>query len=135
MLVAAAIGEFISLYLWYTSISGSEIICTTACDEVTKGEYGYMLGIPVSAYGVAFYFALIVTILNADKVKHFFINRQLALLIAAGVGYTLYLKSLEIFVIGEICLWCLGSAIMMAIIAIAFVLRERGNFKNFLNLK
>jgi uncharacterized membrane protein len=46
-----------------------------------------------------------------------------ALLGLVGLGFSLYLTYLELFVIDAICQWCVASAVVMALLATTTVVR------------
>lgn len=79
------------------------------CDLVNKGPYGEIAGFPVAAIGLIGYLMIIVTAMQFSKSKDPVIGKALLAMIAGGVAFSLYLTSLEAFVIGAWCLICLGS--------------------------
>jgi uncharacterized membrane protein len=90
-----------------------------ACERVQASRYADFLGVPVAAYGVAGYLAILAVALVGLQPR--FAARRtptLSLVALAGLGvlFTLYLKYLEIFRIGAICRWCLVSAVLIVTI-------------------
>jgi len=78
-----------------------------------------VLGIPVAAYGVVGYAAILAVALAALQPAALE-RRRPALLLAAlatgGVLFSAWLTYLELFVIRAICRWCVGSAVTITII-------------------
>ncbi len=118
----ALIGLLISLYLTLhrLGIIGALQCGTGACETVQSSAYAVFLGVPVAVYGVAGYIALfIVSIVGLQPA--WLERREPTLLLAgmAGLGFafTLYLTYVELFVIHAICRWCVGSAVVITVIA------------------
>ena len=117
----ALVGFFLALYLWLHQIGvGGELKCGTGgCDTVQASRWARVLGIPVAAYGVAGYAAILAVALAALQPAALE-RRRPALLLAAlatgGVLFSAWLTYLELFVIHAICRWCVGSAVTITII-------------------
>lgn len=118
-IVLGLIGLAVSIYLLYAKLNNAFVICgVSTCGVVNSSKYSYLLGIPVSAYGVLFYLSII-GLLILKKYKLLFILSIL------GVIFSAYLTALEIFVIHAWCQWCVLSAwLTLALFAIAFKLRK-----------
>ncbi len=97
-------GLGISLYLFYTKISKSTIICTpgSECDAVNASSYSMLLGVPVSVIGAFGYAALLLLALWAlfgrDNVPAWLSNARLALA-GGGLFFAAYLTGIEAFVL------------------------------------
>jgi uncharacterized membrane protein len=117
----ALVGLFLALYLWLHQIGvGGELKCGTGgCDTVQASRWARVLGIPVAAYGVVGYAAILAVALAALQPAALE-RRRPALLLAAlatgGVLFSAWLTYLELFVIHAICRWCVGSAVTITII-------------------
>jgi len=100
----ALAGVFISLYLLYTKMSKSDILCTpgSECDAVNASSYSMLLGIPVSAIGAVGYLALLALALWAifarDNAPIWLTNARLALA-SGGLFFAAYLTGIEAFVL------------------------------------
>ncbi|GIW52697.1 MAG: hypothetical protein KatS3mg081_2052 [Gemmatimonadales bacterium] len=125
-------GFFISLYLWLWKLGMvGELACGAGgqCEVVQNSSYAVIFGLPVAAYGVFGYAALLAVSL-AGLQPRWQSRREPTLLLlalaAGGVAFTAYLTYLEAFVIRAWCRWCLVSAaIIVAILVSAFAgLRE-----------
>lgn len=93
-----------------------------ACERVQASRYADFIGVPVAAYGVAGYLALLIVALVG--LQPAWLERRgptvaLAAFSGLGVAFTAYLKYLEIFRIHAICRWCLGSAVIIVLILVA----------------
>ena len=117
----ALVGFFVALYLWLHQIGvGGELKCGTGgCDTVQASRWARFMGIPVAAYGVVGYAAILAVALAALRPAALG-RRAPALLLAAlatgGVLFTGWLTYLELFVIHAICRWCVGSAVIITLI-------------------
>lgn len=122
------IGLLLSIYLTLHQLGiVGPIACASgaSCDRVQLGPYGALFGVPVAAYGVAGYLALLVVALAGLQERWLARPGPTRLLVALsglGVAFTIYLKFLELFVIRAICAWCVGSAVLIAAIFAASML-------------
>jgi uncharacterized membrane protein len=119
--VLAMAGFMIALYMLLHKLG---VIVTLACgagscDVVQSSPWSVFLGIPVPAWGVAGYGAILVLSLLGLQPR-FGDDRRIAMLLLAACafafGFTLYLSALEAFVIGAWCRWCIGSAIVATLL-------------------
>ena len=133
MVVAALalIGLFVALYLtlYKTGVIG-ELACSTgSCETVQLSQWSTFLGVPVAAWGIGFYTAMLA--LAIVSLQDAFANsRRLALALGAtsgwGVLFSLWLTWLELFVIHAICTWCVVSATIVVAMFVESVLDVRG---------
>jgi uncharacterized membrane protein len=119
--VLALVGIAIATYLWLHAIGVIGVLqCGTGgCETVQASRYAQLLGIPVAFYGVVGYVALFgIAIAGAQPAlaARPGPTRWLLTLSGAGLGFTLYLTYLELFVIHALCRWCLGSAVVITVI-------------------
>lgn len=131
--VLALLGLLLSVYLtMYKLGMTGPLQCGEggSCERVQMGPWGDFLGIPVAAFGVGGYLAILVVAVMGLQPR-WEASRIPALLLVAlaagGVAFTAYLKYLEIFRIHAICRWCVVSAVMItAILGLAIAgLRRR----------
>ncbi|HZH41799.1 MAG TPA: vitamin K epoxide reductase family protein [Gemmatimonadales bacterium] len=121
--VLALVGIAIATYLWLHAIGvvGTLKCGTGGCEIVQASTYARLLGIPVAFYGVVGYvvlFGLAVAGAQPALVQRRWPTTWLVALSGAGFLFTLYLTSLEMFVIHAWCRWCLASAAVMTAIVV-----------------
>jgi len=121
------LGLFVSAYLYLYKIGriGTLACGTGGCETVQTSEWSRFLGVEVALIGVLGYAALLLVALLA--LRPAYTERRepalaLAALAAGGVLFTIYLTSLELFVIHAICRWCVGSAAIIVTILILSLL-------------
>lgn len=103
-IILSILGLIVSSYLLYTRLTETHLVCgISSCDIVNNSKYAFLLGIPVSAWGVVFYLVELI-LLFIKKYKLFFWGTII------GVVFSAYLTYLEFFVIYSWCQWCLLSA-------------------------
>lgn len=112
--VLAAIGLADSLYLWWTKINKTTIVCGVGdCDLVNASPYSMLLGIPVAALGAAGYSVLLVAALWAlvarDKAPAWLTNTRFTMA-SIGLFFAAYLTGIEAFVLYAYCIWCVLQA-------------------------
>ena len=91
---------------------------TFDCDIVNKSSYSEILGIPVSILGLLAYAVLFVGVLVYDRKRSPKLLQLLMSLGAAGLLFSLYLTSIEAFVLYTWCLLCLASQAAILLIVI-----------------
>lgn len=109
----ALAGLGIATYLLAARILGEPPACgpVKGCETVAASEYATVLGVPVALFGVGFSVILVAACAvwwrRADR-RALYAAYGLGL---AGIIAVVYLTYLEIFVIGAICVWCVGYAL------------------------
>ncbi|HEY0972716.1 MAG TPA: vitamin K epoxide reductase family protein [Gemmatimonadales bacterium] len=116
----ALAGFFISLYLtlFKLGVVGSLSCAVGSCDTVNLSGWGTFLGLPVAAWGMGFY-ALTFAIAFAGAHDRWSGSRLVAPALVAltgwGIVFSAWLTWLELFVIHAICMWCVISAGIVAV--------------------
>jgi uncharacterized membrane protein len=121
--VLSGLGIFISGYLVSKRFTGGSLACTrwAQCDVVNNSVYSQIYGVPVCVLGLAGYLLLLALALAALWTTGCTQRRILLLslvLAVGGVGFSVYLTYLEIYVIEALCAWCVASAIVITVLAI-----------------
>jgi uncharacterized membrane protein len=132
MIVAALAlaGIFISLYLTLYKIGVvGELSCSIgSCETVNSSKWSRFLGLPVAAWGLLFYLDVFAVALVGTLAR--FENEPMistVLVVEAGVGvlFSAWLTYLELGVIHAICIWCVTSALIVAVIFVVSVADRR----------
>jgi uncharacterized membrane protein len=123
-LVGLLIAGYLLLYKFKVL---SSLACGTGgCEVVQSSPWAVFLGIPVPAWGVAGYLAILALALIGLQPR-FVYSRGLSTIIfltaAFAFGFSMYLTGLEAFRIHAWCRWCVGSAVVATLIFL-FSLRE-----------
>jgi uncharacterized membrane protein len=110
--ILAFAGFLDAVYLTVKHYTGGLVPCTTSgCEQVLNSQYATILNVPLSLFGAGYYLLLLVlAIVYLDLLQPKLI-RLMAWLVGAGMLFTLYLASLQLFVIHAICLYCMFSAL------------------------
>jgi uncharacterized membrane protein len=112
LLAVAGIG--VATYIAIAESGGGTPKCLAGghgCETVAKSGYSDLAGINVAVIGIVGYVLLLVAAVAPGDPARF--GGFLTALI--GVGFSLYLTYLELFVIDAICQWCVASAILMSL--------------------
>ena len=125
--VFAAFGVVDSTYLWSFKWSGQLICAIGGCEAVNTSSYSSLLGVPVAAIGAAGYAALLAlavwTLVARDQAP-VWLNDVRLTFASIGLFFAAYLTFVELFILHDVCMWCVLQAI--AITAIFFgILVER----------
>ena len=108
-----------------TGTGGSNFCQAGGCDLVSQGEYAEVKGIPVAAFGIAGYLALLALSVMAAALGGRSLMWGIVGISGIGVLVSAFLVYLQIAVIGAICSWCVLSAFTMTSIFILSVLLVR----------
>lgn len=117
----ALLGLGIASYLTYVHYAGVAPICSGShgCEKVQTSEWSKLVGIPVAVLGLIGY---------AGILASFFVPGEPGLMAGAafalvGLGFSAYLTYREIWSIEAICIWCVASAIVLALLTVVTVTR------------
>ena len=123
---AAAIGVAlaglgIATYLTVVHYTGGDPVCAVAhgCATVQQSDYAALAGVPVAVLGVLGYLGLLAALVRDGEAA----RTGAAFLSLAGLGFSAWLTYVEVGVLDAICIWCVGSAICMALLAALTVAR------------
>lgn len=119
--VLALVGAGIAAYLTYVHYAGLQPLCLSSggCETVQASRYAQLAGVPVATLGLVGY----VLILGSLPIRGELGRSAGAALALVGFGFSAYLTYLEVFRINAICQWCVGSAVLMTVLAILTVVR------------
>jgi len=113
LLLFTAAGFLVSLYSLaqhYGPVGGAcNVNQTFNCDIVNKGSYSEIAGFPVAGVGVVGYIVIGIVALAWRKEKDPVLAKALLALSLGGLAFSLYLTSIEAFVLRAWCLLCLAS--------------------------
>ena len=114
-IVVAVVGLGIATYLTIVHYAGGEPVCAIAhgCATVQKSDYAMLAGIPVALLGVLGYLAILVSLALDDESA----RTTTAFLSILGLGFSGWLTYVEVGELNAICIWCVGSAICMTLLA------------------
>jgi uncharacterized membrane protein len=118
----ALAGLAIAIYLTIVHYDHSSPVCVGGgggCEKVQTSDYAELAGVPVALIGAIGYAAILLSLAVPGDSGRF----AGALLGLVGLGFSLYLTYLELFVIDAICQWCVASAVVMALLATTTVVR------------
>jgi uncharacterized membrane protein len=113
--VVATAGLGIAGYLTAVHYDGGSPVCAIArgCATVQQSEYADLGGVPVALLGLIGYAAILLTLVRDDEPA----RAATALFSLAGAGFSLWLTYVEVFTLEAICIWCVGSAVCMVLLA------------------
>ena len=116
-------GFLIAYYIYITKKKNEVLVCPLdgSCDAVVQSTYSKFLGIPVDFLGVIYYGAttLAYLLLFVELLPYTPVTSLLSVLIAiSGALFSIYLVSVQGFVLREWCTWCLVSAFVSFLIGI-----------------
>lgn len=128
LVALSLLGVGIAGYLSWVKLTDTEAFCGGVgdCSTVQNSIYAYLLGIPVAYLGLLCYLALLaVALYNRWKQPERGSLPDLAFfaLAAGGVAFSAYLTYTELFLLREVCPWCVASFLnLIAILVLAAML-------------
>ena len=122
-LVVAALGLAglgVTTYLTSTALTHSEVACSVGgCNTVLASKWSKIFGIPVSVFGMATYSVIMLGSLQAfqSPVSDLRGRAPAGGATAVGVIASIYLTTIELFVIKAVCQYCIMSAVLVLVAA------------------
>lgn len=123
---AAAIGVAlaglgIATYLTVVHYAGGEPVCAIAsgCATVQQSDYASLAGVPVAVLGLVGYLGVLAALARDGEAG----RTAAAFLSLVGLGFSAWLTYVEVEVLDAICIWCVGSAVCMALLSALTVRR------------
>lgn len=114
----ALIGVFVSTYLLLYKLGYiGTIACGVGggCETVQASAYAMLFGVPIAAWGVAGYTAILLVALAGTQPAFAdarWVSAALLLLTGGAFLFSIYLSALEEWVIRAWCRWCIASAVI-----------------------
>jgi uncharacterized membrane protein len=117
----ALIGLAIAGYLTAAHYTGGAPVCAVAhgCATVQQSAYAELAGVPVALLGLLGYAAILATLVRDGEGP----RTAAAFLSLGGAGFSAWLTYVEVYELEAICVWCVGSAVCMALLAALSVAR------------
>jgi uncharacterized membrane protein len=116
----ALVGAGIAAYLTVVKLSHVSAVCPTGgCATVERSKYADLAGIPTAFFGLLAYLAVFATALRREQAA-LVAGAAVAL---AGVAYAAYLLVVQLAVIDAVCVWCVTSDVVVALLATLAVVR------------
>ncbi len=125
--IVALVGLGVAGYLTYIETQSVEAICGPVgdCNAVQSSSYARVFGIlPVGILGLLGYAAILMAwIIQKVRDDRWADSARLGMLGMAlfGTLYSIYLTYVEIWVIEAVCIWCLSSAVLIAVLMLLSV--------------
>ncbi len=122
--VVALCGLGIAGYLTLVHYTGGAPVCAIShgCATVQQSAYADLAGVPVALLGLAGFAAILGSLARDSEAA----RTVTAFLSLAGFGFSCWLTYVEIVRLDAICIWCVGSAICMTLLAVLSVTRMLG---------
>ena len=118
--ILSFVGFSISLYIYGKKKSKKKLICPrqSNCETVIHSDYSTILCIPVEVLGMIYY-AFIGIMYPLVFILQLWSPQIAIILLAvsgASVVFSIYLVSIQAFVVRHWCIWCLSSALTSVLI-------------------
>lgn len=117
----ALAGIFLALYLTLYKLGyiGHLACGLGSCERVNTSRWATFLGFPVATWGVGFYVVTFIVALWGTSAL--WVQRRepsiiLVFLTTVGLLFSAWLTYLELYVIGAVCRFCVGSAVLVVVL-------------------
>lgn len=119
-------GFLISFYIYKKKKTKKKLICPrrSNCETVIHSDYSKILGIPVEVLGIFYYFFISSSYVVTSIFGFWssYVSIALVGVSMCSVLFSIYLVSIQMFVLKHWCMWCLSSAfISVLIFALSFL--------------
>ena len=114
-IVLSVVGLGIAGYLTYVHYAGVSPVCEIAhgCEKVQTSRWSELAGVPVALLGLLGYVAILASLVRDGEAW----RTATAFLALGGFGFSAWLTYVEVVRLEAICIWCVGSAICMTLLA------------------
>lgn len=122
--LAAAAGVVVAGYLTWVHFDDAALVCVAGggCETVQQSAYAEIAGVPVAALGLGAY-VLVLGLIAWDTPAARLGAATVALV---GLLFSMYLLTLQLFVIDAVCVWCMANDVVIApLLAVLTALRLR----------
>ncbi len=121
MVLLAVVGVGIALYLTLYKVGVIGVLSCSigSCETVNTSKWSVLFGVPIAAWGLAAYVALLVLAVagsSGAREASVPIAKMIVALATWSVLFSAWLTYLELFVIHAICIWCVTSAVLWVVI-------------------
>jgi len=127
IIVLSTIGFSISFYIYNKKKKKKKMICPrrSNCDTVIHSDYSRVLGIKVEILGMIYYAFMAAAYLSSFFVPLWSLQTGMIILgiSMSSVLFSIYLVSIQAFIVRQWCIWCLSSAIISLLIFISSFLK------------
>lgn len=119
---SALAGFIVSAYIYFKKKGKKKLVCPirSSCDKVVHSKYSTMFGIPLEVMGMVYYLfiGLAYNVILLSGIDYSPFIKILTLFSLASVVMSLYLLSVQVFILKQWCAWCLTSSALSILIFI-----------------
>jgi uncharacterized membrane protein len=124
IIVLGILGFFLCVHIYRKKRSPKPLVCPLKgdCDSVIKSDYSTLFGIGLEIYGLAYYGIVTLSYLTMYFYPELHVPMFYMPLLLVSTGaflFSMYLTGVQAFKIKSWCTWCLTSAGISTLIAIA----------------
>jgi uncharacterized membrane protein len=124
----AGVGLATYLAMYKLGMIGTLACSVGQCETVNLSKWSVFLGIPVAVWGLGFYVGLFLVAFFGTTQRFAeaeWISHAMLAMTGWGVVFSGWLTYLELFVIHAVCMFCVISAILVAVLFVLSVLEWR----------
>ncbi|MCP4166125.1 MAG: vitamin K epoxide reductase family protein [Chloroflexi bacterium] len=119
----SVLGVGIAGYLSWVKLTDTEAVCGGIgnCSSVQSSQYAYIFGISVAYLGLLLYILLLAVAvynLRAPEAQRGWSELAVFGIAMTGATFSAYLTYTEVFLLKDICPWCVASFINLVVITL-----------------
>ncbi|MEK7511099.1 MAG: vitamin K epoxide reductase family protein [Patescibacteria group bacterium] len=123
LLVLTILGIMDAWYLTQSALQGAALFCDVGamldgCNIVAQSPYSKLFGVPLAAYGVAFYGVLFALIAALFTATHHPLYQAVVALGVVGFIASIAFLFIQFVLIKALCIYCIASAVIAALICL-----------------
>ncbi len=123
LVLIGSLGFALCAYLYHCKTKKKPLVCPlrTSCDFVTTSKYSKFLGIHLEVIGMTYYALVVITHMVVAIDPSLATTNGVIVGLIASTGaflFSIYLTSIQAFILKQWCTWCLCSATLCLLIFI-----------------
>ncbi len=123
IILLALIGLSVCAYIHSSKVTAKPLVCPldSDCNAVIQSKYSSVFGVAIEVWGALYYILIIIAytiLLFTPQLVSPAVHGVLTFVTLGAFLFSLYLTSVQAFVIREWCAWCLSSAFLSTLIYI-----------------
>ena len=123
LIIISLIGLLLSSYIYYKRTRKQKLVCVIGndCDKVIKSKYGRTFILPNDVVGIIYYVIILISSIIFLLFPHLLTSVIVIgriFLFGVAASFSVYLAFVQIFILKELCEYCMGANLINVIIFI-----------------
>lgn len=124
LIILSLVGLLLSSYIYYKKTRKEKLVCLIGkdCDKVIRSKYANSLLMPNDVIGIIYYAIILISTLIFIQYPLLLISSVIlirAIMVAVAAIFSIYLTLIQLFILKELCEYCLVANLINVLIFIA----------------